>query len=83
MSPSRVVAAAEQWRIRHPDQHRVNTITPGPCDTPLIDTQVSSPEEAAAVRAKHAANIPRTVHAVGRILPTPFLGGLHHLYVRV
>jgi hypothetical protein len=26
---------------------------------------------------------PRTVHAVGRILPTPFLGGLHHLYVRV
>src|SRR5258705_9583517 len=27
--------------------------------------------------------LPRTVHAVGRILPTPFLGGLHHLYVRV
>src|SRR6202043_663637 len=26
---------------------------------------------------------PRTVHAVGRILSTPFLGGLHHLYVRV
>src|ERR1700716_3981681 len=25
---------------------------------------------------------PRTVHSVGRILPTPFLGGLH-LYVRV
>src|SRR6202040_2216501 len=24
---------------------------------------------------------PRTVHAVGRILPTPFLGGLHHLYL--
>jgi len=23
---------------------------------------------------------PRTVHAVGRILPRPFLGGLHHLY---
>jgi len=37
---------------------RVNTITPGPCDTPLIDAQVSTPEEAAAVRAKHAANIP-------------------------
>jgi hypothetical protein len=29
------------------------------------------------------APIPRTVHAVGRIVPTPFLGGLHHLYVRV
>ena len=26
---------------------------------------------------------PRTVHSVGRILPTPLLGGLHHLYVRV
>src|SRR5258705_7942791 len=26
---------------------------------------------------------PRTVHSVSRILPTPFLGGLHHLYVRV
>jgi hypothetical protein len=26
---------------------------------------------------------PRTVHAVGRILRTPFLGGLHHLYVCV
>jgi transposase InsO family protein len=29
------------------------------------------------------ALLPRTVHSVGRILPTPFLGGLHHLYVRV
>ncbi len=37
---------------------RVNTITPGPCDTPLIDAQEKSPEAAAAVRAKHAANIP-------------------------
>jgi transposase InsO family protein len=26
---------------------------------------------------------PRTIHAVGRIVKTPFLGGLHHLYVRV
>ena len=26
---------------------------------------------------------PRAVHAVGRILPMPFLGGLHHLYVRI
>ena len=29
------------------------------------------------------APIPRTVHAAGRIVPKPFLGGLHHLYVRV
>ena len=26
---------------------------------------------------------PRTIHSVGRILPTPILGGLHHLYVRI
>ena len=26
---------------------------------------------------------PRTIHSVGRIVPTPFLGGLHHQYVRV
>jgi Integrase core domain len=32
---------------------------------------------------KKDAPMPRTVHAVGRIVPTPFLGGLHHLYVRV
>jgi NAD(P)-dependent dehydrogenase (short-subunit alcohol dehydrogenase family) len=37
---------------------RVNAITPGPCDTPLIDAEASSPEQAAAVQAKHAANIP-------------------------
>jgi transposase InsO family protein len=29
------------------------------------------------------APMPRIVQAVGRIVPTPFLGGLHHLYVRV
>jgi hypothetical protein len=27
--------------------------------------------------------MPRTVNAVGRIVPTPFLGRLDHLYVRV
>jgi len=50
---------ARTWTMELKDRGiRVNTITPGPCDTPLIDTQVSSPEEAAAVRAKHAASIP-------------------------
>jgi hypothetical protein len=28
------------------------------------------------------APLPRAVQAVGRILPTPILGGLHHHYVR-
>lgn len=47
------------WAMELKDRGiRVNTITPGPTDTPLIDAQVNSPEEATAVRAKHAANIP-------------------------
>jgi transposase InsO family protein len=29
------------------------------------------------------APAPRAVEAIGRILPTPILGGLHHHYVRV
>ena len=29
------------------------------------------------------APLPRSVEAVGRILPTPILGGLHHQYVRI
>src|SRR6185295_16716516 len=32
---------------------------------------------------KKDAPIPRAVQAVGRILPTPILGGLHHQYVRI
>jgi NAD(P)-dependent dehydrogenase (short-subunit alcohol dehydrogenase family) len=50
---------ARTWTMELKDRGiRVNTITPGPCDTPLIDAQVNSKEEAAAVRARHAANIP-------------------------
>jgi NAD(P)-dependent dehydrogenase (short-subunit alcohol dehydrogenase family) len=50
---------ARTWTMELKDRGiRVNTITPGPCDTPLIDAQVTSREEAAAVRARHAANIP-------------------------
>jgi transposase InsO family protein len=29
------------------------------------------------------APVPRAVQAVGRMLPTPILGGLHHRYVRI
>jgi hypothetical protein len=29
------------------------------------------------------APVPRAVQAIGRILPTPILGGLHHQYVRI
>jgi len=50
---------ARTWTMELKDRGiRVNTITPGPCDTPLIDAETKSPGEAAAVRAKHAANIP-------------------------
>jgi NAD(P)-dependent dehydrogenase (short-subunit alcohol dehydrogenase family) len=50
---------ARTWTMELKDRGiRVNTITPGPCDAPLIDAETKSPEEAAAVRAKHAANIP-------------------------
>ncbi|ETN82740.1 hypothetical protein NECAME_17644 [Necator americanus] len=50
---------ARTWTMELKDRGiRVNTITPGPCGTPLIDAQESTPEAAAATRAKHAANIP-------------------------
>lgn len=50
---------ARTWTMELKDRGiRVNTITPGPTDTPLIDAQVSSKAEADQVRAKHAANIP-------------------------
>jgi hypothetical protein len=32
---------------------------------------------------KKDAPIPRDVQTVGRVLPLPILGGLHHQYVRV
>ncbi|GKQ52485.1 SDR family NAD(P)-dependent oxidoreductase [Bradyrhizobium sp. Ce-3] len=50
---------ARTWAAELKDRRiRVNAITPGPTDTPLIDAQVSSKAEADQARAKHAANIP-------------------------
>lgn len=37
---------------------RVNTLSPGPIDTPVIDTFISSPEEAAAFREYCASVVP-------------------------
>jgi NAD(P)-dependent dehydrogenase (short-subunit alcohol dehydrogenase family) len=37
---------------------RFNTLSPGPVDTPIMDKQADSPEEAAAIRAEFAAAIP-------------------------
>jgi NAD(P)-dependent dehydrogenase (short-subunit alcohol dehydrogenase family) len=37
---------------------RFNTLSPGPIDTPIMDAQADSPEEADAIRAQFAAAIP-------------------------
>jgi NAD(P)-dependent dehydrogenase (short-subunit alcohol dehydrogenase family) len=37
---------------------RVNTISPGPFDTPIMDMQADTPEGRAAVRAGWAAAVP-------------------------
>ena len=37
---------------------RFNTLSPGPIDTPIMDKQADSPEEADAIRAQFAAAIP-------------------------
>ena len=37
---------------------RFNTLSPGPIDTPIMDGQADSPEEADAIRAAFAAAIP-------------------------
>jgi NAD(P)-dependent dehydrogenase (short-subunit alcohol dehydrogenase family) len=37
---------------------RVNNLSPGPIDTPIIDSQAKTKEGAEAIRASFAANIP-------------------------
>lgn len=50
---------ARTWTMELKDRGiRVNVITPGPTDTPLIEAQVKSKAEADEARAKHASNIP-------------------------
>ena len=52
-------AYARTWTMELKERGiRVNTITPGPTDTPLIDSQVKTKEEADQARANHAKNIP-------------------------
>src|ERR1700716_704446 len=55
-----------------------------PCATGLLRSHTTYYNEGRThLSVNKDAPSPRTVHSVGRILPTPFLGGLHHLYVRV
>ena len=50
----------------------------GMCFIRIRDTTMRS------ARTYHKdAPLPREVQAVGRVLPVPILGGLHHQYVRV
>jgi NAD(P)-dependent dehydrogenase (short-subunit alcohol dehydrogenase family) len=37
---------------------RVNTLSPGPTDTPILDSQAATPEEAAAIRQYYAKHTP-------------------------
>ncbi|MGY4409171.1 NAD(P)-dependent dehydrogenase (short-subunit alcohol dehydrogenase family) [Bradyrhizobium sp. LB7.1] len=37
---------------------RANLLSPGPVDTPIMDSQASTPEEAAAIRKMYANYVP-------------------------
>lgn len=52
---SLVRTAAAELKARN---IRVNTLSPGPVDTPIIDAQVSTPHEAEAFRKQAAALVP-------------------------
>jgi len=52
---SLVRTAAAELKARN---IRVNTLSPGPVDTPIIDAQVSTPEEAEAFRKQAIALVP-------------------------
>ncbi|KJK24360.1 oxidoreductase [Burkholderiaceae bacterium 16] len=54
-----VRSLARTWTIELKDRSiRVNAVSPGAIDTPIIESQVSTPEEADELRAKFAAATP-------------------------
>lgn len=58
-SKAAVRAFARNWAFELKERRiRVNTLSPGPIDTPIIDIQVSTPEQANAMRSSFAAAIP-------------------------
>jgi NAD(P)-dependent dehydrogenase (short-subunit alcohol dehydrogenase family) len=58
-SKAAVRSFARTWTMELKDRCiRVNTISPGAIDTPMMDNQVSTPQEAAVFRARYAQATP-------------------------
>ena len=58
-SKAAVRSFARTWTMELKDRGiRVNTISPGAIDTPIMESQVSTPEEAAALRSQYAQATP-------------------------
>lgn len=58
-SKAAVRSFARTWTMELKDRGiRVNTISPGAIDTPIMDSQASTPQEAAALRAQYAQATP-------------------------
>ena len=63
---------ARTWAAEFKDSGiRANTLSPGVVDTPMIDSQASTPEQAAAIRQGYAAYTPMLNSGVRRSSPTP------------
>jgi hypothetical protein len=78
---SRASLEAENMILRH----QLNVLQRKSSKRPTFATV--APEIRKLIREMSIANplwepSPRTIHAVDRIVPTPFLGGLHQQYVR-